>query len=335
MLTYEEFTEELVQMLPDLLPGDLKARGISVEPLVTTNDQHRDVLTPSGAPEGLSGKPVMYLDDAYKQYQAEDLSMEQVCGRIAGALAESMNHIPDVNGIENQIKPENLFCCMINLQGNREYLKNIPHLVLGDLAAVYKIHVQDDRMGHGTVTISRQLMERMGLNDEKLFVTAYDNMTGSIPFIVERIEDSLTMDPEEHVGPKTFDDLSDMPTDSMMYVISNREKYWGSGVLLMRDNLDKLSEHLNASLILIPSSVHEIIAVPDKDSELMKTCIAMVRDVNETAVDPKERLSDSIYRYDRDRRALEMYSQDGDIRDIKLEVSADDREQVKVKSAER
>ena len=335
MLTYEEFKEELITTLPTFLPDDLKTRGISVEPIVATNDQHRDILTPAGAPEGLSGKPVMYLDDAYKQYEAEELSMERACGRIAGALVEAMNHVPDVNGIESQMKPEGIFCSVINLKGNREYLKNIPHLELGDLAVVYKIHVQDDKMGHGSVTISRQLMERMELNEEKLFVTAYDNMMTRVPFMVERIEDSLTMDPESYVGPKTFDNLTDMPADSMMYVISNKEKYWGAGVFLMRDNLDKLSDHLNASLILIPSSVHEIIAVPDKDPELVKTCISMVRDVNETAVDPKERLSDSIYRYDRDRRALEMYGQDGDIRDIRLEVPADDREHVKVKSAER
>ena len=42
---------------------------------------------------------------------------------LLGALAEAMNHVPDVNGIESQIKPENLFCCMINLQENQEYLK--------------------------------------------------------------------------------------------------------------------------------------------------------------------------------------------------------------------
>ena len=335
MLTYEEFAEELVQMLPDFLPEELRTRGIQIEPLVTTNDQHRDVLTPSGAPEGLSGKPVMYLDDAYKQYQADDLSMENVCGRIAGALAESMNHIPDVNGIESQIKPENLFCCMINLQGNQEYLKNVPHLILGDLAAVYKIHVQDDRMGQGSVTISYQLMNRMGLSEEQLFIAAYENMLTTHPFIVERIEDSLTMDPDEYIGPKTFDDLSGLTPDSMMYVISNKEKYWGSGVLLMKENIEKLSEHLNTSLILIPSSVHEIIAVPDKDPELVKTCIAMVKDVNESAVDPKERLSDSIYRYDRDRDELEIHTQDGQVRDMRLENPDGSREHAKNEVQER
>ena len=335
MLTYEEFTEELVTMLPDFLPDDLRTRGVSVEPLVTTNDQHRDILTPAGAPEGVSGKPVMYLDDAYKQYEAEELSMEKVCGRIAGALAEAMNHVPNVNGIENQIKPESIFCCMINLQGNQEYLKNIPHLILGDLAAVYKVHVQDDRMGHGSVTISRQLMERMGLNEEQLFIAAYENMSSRLPFIVERIEDSLTMDPEEYIGPKTFDDLSGMSTDSMMYVISNKEKYWGSGALMMKEDIQKLSEHLNTSLILIPSSVHEIIAVPDRDPELVKTCITMVKDVNATAVDPKERLSDSIYRYDRDRDELEIHTQDGQVRDMKLENPDSRREHTKNEVQER
>ena len=332
MLTYEEFTEELVTMLPDFLPDDLRTRGVSVEPLVTTNDQHRDVLMPAGSPEGVSGKPLMYLDDAYRQYRKEEMSMEKACGMIAGTLAESMRRIPDVNRIDQQMKPENIFISLINLKENREYLKNIPHLVLGDLAVVYKIPVQDEKMGQGTVTVNKALMERMGLSEEKLFMTAYVNMTTTMPLMVERMQDTLFLDPSSMNGKTsfTFNELDGLETDDCnMFVVSNENRFWGDGFILMKENIEKLSEKLNSSLIIIPSSVHETIVVPDTIPDLVENCLAMVKDVNESTVEPRERLSDSIYRYDRERGELELHTQDGDVRDIRLEHPDEIRETVK------
>ena len=332
MLSYEEFTEELAKMLPDFLPEELKARGVEIEPLVTTNDQHRDVLMPAGTPEGVSGKPLMYLDDAYRQYRKDEMSMEKVCGMIAGTLAESMRHIPDVNRIDQQMKPENVFISLINLKENREYLKNIPHLVLGDLAVVYKIPVKDEKMGQGTVTVNKGLMERMGLSEEQLFTTAYGNMKTTMPLVIERMQDTLFLDPSARSGKTsfTFDELEDLETeDCSMFVVSNENRFWGDGFILMKENIEKLSERLGASLIIIPSSVHETIVVPDTIPDLLPNCLQMVKDVNTTTVDPKEQLSDSIYRYDRDRGELEIHTQDGDIRDLRLQMPEGERETVK------
>ena len=303
-------------MLPDFLPEDLKERGVEIEPLVTTNDQHRDLLMPAGSPEGISGKPILYLDDAYRQYKNNGMSMEKACGMIAGALAESMHHIPDVNGIDRQIKPENVFIALINHKDNQEYIKNVPHRIIGDLTAVYKIPVQDPKMGQGAVTVNNALMKRMGMNEEELFAAACKNMRTTMPFVIERLTDTLLLDPET-INSKTsftFDELDGLSTDDCnMFVVSNENRFWGGGFIIMKEEIRKLSQKLNASLILIPSSVHETIIVPDNIPDLLPNCLSMVKDVNDSTVDPKERLSDSIYRYDRERGELEMYMQDGSI----------------------
>ena len=114
MMDYKNFKKELIAMLPDFLPEDLKTRGVELESVVTTNDQRRDCLTPAGTTEGLSGKPIIYLDDLYQQYHDGGLSMETTCFLVAGHLAESMHHIPDVNGIDQQIRPDNIFIALVN-----------------------------------------------------------------------------------------------------------------------------------------------------------------------------------------------------------------------------
>ena len=55
---------------------------------------------------------------------------------------------------------------------------------------------------------------------------------------------------------------------------------------------------------IIPSSIHEVILIPDTlDIHYMK---AMVKEVNGTEVSPDEVLSDNVYRYDIDTDHIEM-----------------------------
>ena len=334
MLTYEEFTEELVHSIPDYLPSGLKERGLEVQQIVSTNDHKRDVLTPAGAEGSGSSKPVMYLDEIYAQYQSMNPGMEVICRMVAETMEQAMTKSPDYNTVQDQIKAENAFPALINLENNREYLKDVPHLVLGDLAVVYKIPVVEEKMGRGTVTINNALLEKMEISQEELFTTAYENMEKRNALQVERMEDTLFLNPEPVDGKTTFtfDELDSLPDDFHLLVVSNTERYWGDGLLLMKENIEKLSERIESSLIIIPSSVHEVIVIPDTGGTIMETCLEMVKDVNETTVDPKERLSNSIYRYDRDRMELELHAQDGTVRDMKLERPDQDREAAKKKS---
>ena len=317
MLSYEEFTEELVHQIPDYLPAELQERGLEVQSIVATNDTKRDALTPAGTSEGMSSKPVMYLDEIYRQYQEHNLDVQEMCRIVADEMKKSINRAPNPDLIDKQITLDHAFISMINLEANKEYLKSVPHLVYGDLAVVYKIPVSEKSMGQGAVTITKSLMEKKGWSPELLFISACENMRNEL--LVTRMEDTLFPEPGAGKTEFGFDELSDLPeSETNMFVVSNRSRFWGDGVFLMQEELGKLSEKLDASLVVIPSSVHETIVVPDRGDGFAKDCLVMVKEVNQSTVDPKEQLSDSIYRFDRDSQKLERYGQDGSVQEMKL-----------------
>ena len=66
--------------------------------------------------------------------------------------------------------------------------------------------------------------------------------------------------------------------------------------MLFPDEIKKLAMQLGSDLYILPSSVHEIIALPavmGDPAELAR----LVKEVNRDCVCPEERLSDHVYRY--------------------------------------
>ena len=327
-MTYKEFMETLTTSLPEYLPEELSKR-LTRREIVTTN-QTRNILTLEGEPGKTSAAPVIYLDDVYTLYTENSTGFTEVCKNVAVTLMDAMQRVPQIDSLEKQISVDRVFMALINLEENQEFLNSVPHRVFGDLAVIYKIIVTDGRMGQGTVTISNPVMEtQLGVSEKQLFEAAMKNMRDL--YVVERMEDAVGfLPPDERVKPKTFADLTGLPKDSMLYVLSNKDMVFGSGILLMKDKIRALSDYLENDLLLIPSSVHEIIAVLDKgDAELMKTCISMVKDVNETVVDKKERLSNSVYRYDRKSDTIQVFTQDGEARECVLKTEEEASSEMK------
>lgn len=85
--------------------------------------------------------------------------------------------------------------------------------------------------------------------------------------------------------------------DEVMYVLTNKEKYFGAaGIFFCAELFQKVIGTNN--FYILPSSVHELILVKDDEGCDMQGLSAMVRCVNEEQVDMDERLSDHAYYYD-------------------------------------
>ena len=100
--------------------------------------------------------------------------------------------------------------------------------------------------------------------------------------------------PEESLGER-----------SPMYVFSNHTGVNGAAVMLYGSYFDELAERLDSDLYVLPSSIHEVIAVPADcdEAELLKNAVV---EVNATAVSAEEVLSESVYRYNRESGVLEI-----------------------------
>lgn len=82
-----------------------------------------------------------------------------------------------------------------------------------------------------------------------------------------------------------------------MTIGSNEARYYGAAIMMYSEKFRELSEALSSDLWIIPSSIHEIIAVPMQ--EVPKEYIQMmIREVNRTQLAPDEVLTDTLYVYE-------------------------------------
>jgi len=70
--------------------------------------------------------------------------------------------------------------------------------------------------------------------------------------------------------------------------------------------MEKIAAKLDVSLVILPSSVDEVIIMRETEGMDMDFMKGMVREVNETTVKPEMQLSNEIYRYDRENHMLSM-----------------------------
>lgn len=63
--------------------------------------------------------------------------------------------------------------------------------------------------------------------------------------------------------------------------------------------LKQFAQSISKNFYILPSSIHEIILVPETEESSVEDFASMVCDVNKTYVAPTEVLSNSVYYYDR------------------------------------
>ena len=85
--------------------------------------------------------------------------------------------------------------------------------------------------------------------------------------------------------------LPDMP----MIVVTNRDGLYGANALLDKELMGSIS---GEAFYILPSSVHELIAIPIKAAESVGDLRELVKAVNESNVPLEERLLESVYLFD-------------------------------------
>ena len=86
-----------------------------------------------------------------------------------------------------------------------------------------------------------------------------------------------------------------MPT---FFVVTNTERIDGAGVIFYPEFMDNMGELLGNDFFILPSSIHQMLILPDDgqvDAEMLRD---MVKEVNATQVAPAERLTNDVYHFD-------------------------------------
>lgn len=205
-----------------------------------------------------------------------------------------------ISGFSKNMILDNVVYQIINKEMNASRLAEVPHKDFLDLAAVYRVEIALAREEKRTFLVLNRHIEALGITQEELDEAAFKN-TEKSGFSVRSMSEVMA-------------ELSGMPVEELemleigcpkTYVMTNKDKVNGATIMLYSKFFGELAEKCNDDLLIIPSSIHELFAMP---AETMPKEIAedMVKNVNDTEVEDEEILSYTIYRYRKETGLLEV-----------------------------
>ena len=151
------------------------------------------------------------------------------------------------------------------------------------------------------------LAEQLGVNEEQLFKMAAENTRRIFPPRITSMNEVICEMFMKDGMPQEIAEMmiGEMPADKSMWVISNDRGINGAVSMLYEDKLHTLATEMESDLYILPSSVHEVIAVSTSMGDPNELA-EMVAEINMDQVALEERLSNQVYHYDKDLRKLSL-----------------------------
>lgn len=83
-----------------------------------------------------------------------------------------------------------------------------------------------------------------------------------------------------------------------IYLISSRSRQFGAAAFFYPGVKEQAADILSEGYTVLPSSLHEVLLVPDSSQIPVRDLQNMVKETNRSQVEPKDILSDNIYHFD-------------------------------------
>ncbi len=161
------------------------------------------------------------------------------------------------------------------------------HTDFEDLSLLYYVMLHEEGDIGAAALVTESMLKRWGISQE----TLHDDAIASC----ENMYPSDLFDLSEFIG---------IHGTIPMIVVSNTKRMFGATALFYPGVVQRLSEKLGGNFIVLPSSIHEVIAVPDaKDVEGLAE---MVKEINGLEVPDEDQLSDHVYRYDKEENRVRL-----------------------------
>ncbi|MEH2932749.1 DUF5688 family protein [Candidatus Ventrimonas sp. KK005] len=307
MLSFKDFTNEVLEKLKERLGYKYDFQVTEVE----KNNNVKKIAIVAGMYEE-SSSIVIYIEGYYEEY-INGVCIEQIVYSMSAFIQS--NHIEiDVEEIKDyeQIK-DRLFFRLINYKENKASLRNVPHIRYFDLSIVFCLSFKGD--GYMTVTINNNLMETWEKSVEEL----YEQTKKNTPILFEKsfksINEVLLGLVKERLGDNQneLDKMEKLLAEQeiiSLYVLTNKIGINGAAVILYDNVLKMIAEELESDLIILPSSIHEVLVlVYWREGDIIKLK-EMVHDINRNEVPMTDILSDNVYRYSREDDKVYMITED-------------------------
>lgn len=289
-MNFKEFTESIVELLEQKAEETCTVKVIEV---IKNNDIHLTGIVIMRESDNIC--PTIYLEEPYRQYQ-NGASLEETAEEIMAAYEKHACHANlDIGFFKDfSMVKDRIFHKVINYEKNKELLKEVPHFRWHDLAVVFYYAMEEPALGKASILLHNSHLEMWEKTAEEIYSTARHNMKQKMPELLMPM-------------PKLLEEMAGIELEESvpLYVLTNSEKMFGASAMLYSEKMGELADRLGTDLLILPSSTHEVLLLPEPEDREYGFYRQMVKEVNTTQVDPEEILSFNLYRYDRQNEEVE------------------------------
>ena len=257
---------------------------VDVQPIKKNNGTVLDglvIINPS-----INISPTIYLNPYYHRYLSgqsiNDIS-EDIIKTYKKVMPKKSVNIEFFKHFD-QIK-DSIVMRLINYDKNMELLNEIPHIRFHDLAIIFQAQIFKSNEKSANITIYNSHLKLWNICINELNKIASINTPRLLPVDIFNMNVLLP----EH--------LQNSYMDNDMYVVTNQSRTYGATSILYNGVLKGIAEELNSNLIIIPSSIHEVLVFPSYSDYIDESLNQFIKEVNSTSVLDSEVLSDHAYYY--------------------------------------
>ncbi len=301
-MDFEEFKNELM----DLITEEVNDRGLEDISMrfdsINSPDGLTDRLIVSVGESRMS--MAFRLKEIFKDVN-EGESMDHAVYKMVNTIEANIDVVKtkegDVKSFITDYEQVKDHTYLRLIPGDSPVLGETPHRMIEDMALVVNAHLESfsDENGRSCVVITRPLMEMYGIDEAQLFADAEKNSLANEPIVFTPLGDMIKslIEAEEIPSPEDVGIVT--------YIATNKSGFHGAAVAGYPEFAEKAAEAIGGSFYMLPSSVHEFILIKDDGKPNAKDLNKMIRNVNETVLEPRDILASQCYHYDAKAKVLE------------------------------
>ena len=296
-ITYTEFLGECGKLLQDRSQGEIRTEICNT---LKNNGVEKCGLLISKKGESLA--PNFYLQHQYDIWRNGESTLDEIIDSICENYTQELQKnriIEEALDFRWENFQQEVYMRLIGREKNALLLKDVPYEEYLDMALVYYyvIPVSDDTQG--VLLLTQEHLKMLGITQEELHRKAKENTQEKLFPVISGLDEIIL-----RLGAVKEDFIPDGENRPFMYIMTNAKASFGAVCMTFHRELEQFSNEIKNSFYILPSSVHEVILVPDYRAVTVEAFSHMVKEINETHVEDTEVLSDSVYYYDREIHAV-------------------------------
>lgn len=255
----------------------------------------------------------VYIDDLYERYldgdDLDDLLKEAAC-RCAEGLTFRAPLSPDELKLDLDSVRDRLSVRLLGIAHNMSYMDGKPYIDTGcGLAMVATIGCDSPEADEWFLTVTDDLLRgEIKVGREELLTAALGNAVKTEPPMLVSLEEYVHANYNDSIRVQNYledPDMDERRRHSAL-MLSNERAFFGAAALFYPGVTEQIAEILRCGYYVLPSSVHELMIIPEAAEPDVRGMIATVAEANRTVVDRSDFLSDDVLYYDAVQKKLSV-----------------------------